>query len=887
MADISLRIKADFNEASRQFNALAETSEYAQKQIERFAKSFTDKKLNEFIDKQKIAANAITVTKGSLAAAEAQNAAYLREIERLIKSGLNPNSDAVQRLANEQKKLETEIKKATDAQKIQKDLMKVAEKAALACFAAIGAGAAAMAAITQKTAEAGDAAAKASRIVGMTAETLQELQYAAKQSGVSDLTPSLKKLNKTIADVKNGSGSLTNVLENNNKELLAQLKYASSNEQAFNLLINAIKDAPDEFTRAEIATAAFGKAGQDLIIMAENGTEGLSALREEARKYGVISNEAAKASEEYMDAQGRLKAAISGVSTQLTAGVMPGITKVVNGIASFISSVDDWEKILKIAGYTLAAVTAGLTAFLVVAKGKAIIDGLKLAFEGLTQAIAKNPLGTIAVVVTAVLIPALIALYRNWDVVSTYLIQGAARVEYAFNWLASQIKEKLTIAFNAIKIAGSVLLDFIIGNIVRGVGDMLKVMGKLPFVGSLFDDASTHVQALGNAIRGVAEESNRNSRDAIENAKEEQNTIEATLKSKLEAADMAAIASRAALNAAKAANDDELESETMTAIYIASARIDAAKAANTAIEKSLRDRLNATGKTEAQAEAERLGEFNQFLKSRLDAENLSGNARIEYLKSQAKALADMETLSADERLSAQRAVNALIIEEERALLEERKQMFQDTFNDMLGALNNFLDASLNIQKTSLDERLKTFDNNAKKELDVENLTAEQKKEIEMRLQKERQKIIDDANRRAHSAAIAQRTIASAEAVVQTYLAASKALASGPPPANFIAMAATIAAGLGNVLKINSTPIPKLSAETGGSFIVPNLSPRVDGVNFSARLNGDERVKIEPRGEHGSNLSQYIFKIGEQVIFDIVNKGGRSGDINVFQPARNV
>jgi len=54
-----------------------------------------------------------------------------------------------------------------------------------------------------------------------------------------------------------------------------------------------------------------------------------------------------------------------------------------------------------------------------------------------------------------------------------------------------------------------------------------------------------------------------------------------------------------------------------------------------------------------------------------------------------------------------------------------------------------------------------------------------------------------------AAAIAGQVIASAQAVVNTYLAANKALASAPPPFNFIAMGATIAAGLVNVLKINS------------------------------------------------------------------------------------
>lgn len=50
--------------------------------------------------------------------------------------------------------------------------------------------------------------------------------------------------------------------------------------------------------------------------------------------------------------------------------------------------------------------------------------------------------------------------------------------------------------------------------------------------------------------------------------------------------------------------------------------------------------------------------------------------------------------------------------------------------------------------------------------------------------------------------------ASAQAIVDTYKAANLALSSAPPPFNFILMASTIAAGLVNVAKINSTSTKK-------------------------------------------------------------------------------
>lgn len=82
-----------------------------------------------------------------------------------------------------------------------------------------------------------------------------------------------------------------------------------------------------------------------------------------------------------------------------------------------------------------------------------------------------------------------------------------------------------------------------------------------------------------------------------------------------------------------------------------------------------------------------------------------------------------------------------------------------------------------------------------------------------------------------SLAAAARALAVGEATVSTFLAANKALASGPPPFNFIAMASVIAAGIGNVAKISSK-----SFEKGTDFAPGGL----------AQLHRDEMVQL-PRG----------------------------------------
>jgi hypothetical protein len=94
--------------------------------------------------------------------------------------------------------------------------------------------------------------------------------------------------------------------------------------------------------------------------------------------------------------------------------------------------------------------------------------------------------------------------------------------------------------------------------------------------------------------------------------------------------------------------------------------------------------------------------------------------------------------------------------------------------------------------------------------------------------------------------IASKAFGIAQATIDTYIGANKALASAPPPLNFIAAAAVIAAGIANVIKISSQTPP--GAAKGGSFIVPGGMSMTD--NFPANLNlaSGELVEVTPANE---------------------------------------
>ena len=411
MADLTLRINADFEKAQQAFTELANKSEETKQKMEKYSDSFKDKNIDDFINKQKLLTASLTGTRGEVDAMKAASNNYKKEIERLIKSGLEPNHEAIIKLRQEQERLENQVKRLNEVNKAKEQQLKNIEKAAKATWVALAAGLTAMAALVSRTAKLGDELTKTGRVVGMTAETLQELQYAANQSGVSDLTPILERLNRGMGDLQAGTGTLNNYLKDNNTVLLEQLKNVQSNEDAFNLLMDAIRQAPTEFERAQIATAAFGRAGQDLINMALQGSEGIAELREEARRFGIISNEAAANAELFGDAQSRLQASLQGVQFQITAGLLPGLTEAIDGVTNFISGIDDWDKILKVVGTSLLTAAAGLTTFVVVSKGHLIVTQMAVALKGLMAAVS-GPAGiaSLAVMGLVAAISALVAI---------------------------------------------------------------------------------------------------------------------------------------------------------------------------------------------------------------------------------------------------------------------------------------------------------------------------------------------------------------------------------------------------------------------------------------------------------------------------------------------
>lgn len=205
------------------------------------------------------------------------------------------------------------------------------QAAALGGFAAVAAaGVAAGVALSRAMGSAigrFDEMSKAAQKVGVSVEALSRLEYAAKMSDVSleQLTGGLQRLAQGMADIASGSsGPAAKAFEALGISVTNANGQLRASDEVFAEVAERFGRIEDGSTKTALAIAIFGKAGADLIPLLNEGKAGLSALADEADRYGqTIGGEAAANAEAFNDNLSRVQMAMQGVTNVLTAATLP------------------------------------------------------------------------------------------------------------------------------------------------------------------------------------------------------------------------------------------------------------------------------------------------------------------------------------------------------------------------------------------------------------------------------------------------------------------------------------------------------------------------------------------------------------------------------------
>lgn len=175
---------------------------------------------------------------------------------------------------------------------------------------------------------------------GLSGAFLQQLEFAADQSGVSaeTLTGGIKKLTVMIGKAADGNKEASETLKDfglNAKEL-----QKLSPEQQFLRISEAIGKIPTASGRAAAAVKIFGKSGIEMTTLFAGGLDDITTLMQDAKDIGIGLDDASLAKvAEADDALQKMYASIGAMVDQVAVGLAPAFTEVSTQVTNLIGPV--------------------------------------------------------------------------------------------------------------------------------------------------------------------------------------------------------------------------------------------------------------------------------------------------------------------------------------------------------------------------------------------------------------------------------------------------------------------------------------------------------------------------------------------------------------------
>ena len=307
-------------------------------------------------------------------------------------------------------------------------------------------------------AKSGDSAAKFAKRLGVSAEWLQEMEYAADRSGVSveTLRMALQRAGRRVGQfVAEGRGEAAEVLKAMGLSADITSGKLTKLEDIMPRIIEKLAGIENANVRNAAAMKLFDSEGVALVQMLDGGIDSFSKLIEESRIFGqVISNESAAASETFIDRLTDMMAVLKGVRNIIGEALLPVVQEFIERFTKFIltnrgaikkwaqqlaDSIPPFDKLLEKAKAIMARIRPliDLVGWLVDHVGvlKVVVAGLALllganlvasilalipAITSLGIALLTTPIGWFALAIAG-LVAAGYLLVKNWDAIKNGL----------------------------------------------------------------------------------------------------------------------------------------------------------------------------------------------------------------------------------------------------------------------------------------------------------------------------------------------------------------------------------------------------------------------------------------------------------------------------------
>lgn len=265
-------------------------------------------------------------------------------------------------------------KAAQVSDKFTRDMARNVKVATTGFLALAGSVSTTAATLTQMAINNADHINDLSKSAGISTESFSGLAYAAKQSGVEveGLAAGIKHLNVNMAAAAGGNKQMQDTfaaLGINIKNSDGSLKDAS---QTLSEIADKFSTYKDGAEKSALAVQLFGKSGEDLIPLLDEGGKGIQSMTDRAAELGiVISQETANAADAFNDKLGDMSAIAQGIGTNLAAQLLPQLN---NLTSMFLEAAKN--------GDALSGTTETLANFFKGAASAAIGFGTSVAIAG-------------------------------------------------------------------------------------------------------------------------------------------------------------------------------------------------------------------------------------------------------------------------------------------------------------------------------------------------------------------------------------------------------------------------------------------------------------------------------------------------------------------------
>lgn len=225
---------------------------------------------------------------------------------------------------------------------------------------------------------------KTASFIGISTDALQELRYAADQSGVSidGLEDALKEIQIRAVDALSGSGEAFDAFKKVDVKPKDAFGAMRDPLDLLSEVADKLKQLPTHAERLWVVDSMFGDEGSKMLTMLQNGSENLNRMRKEARLFGaVLGDESIAKAHQFNNALNRMRVASQGASNAFVTGFLGPFTwamEKLSALATAFNQLEGRASIVRVALLTLSGVVSALAIKAAIALAPLIIPFLVL-----------------------------------------------------------------------------------------------------------------------------------------------------------------------------------------------------------------------------------------------------------------------------------------------------------------------------------------------------------------------------------------------------------------------------------------------------------------------------------------------------------------------------